>query len=411
LAAWLALVGPLVLAATLTSALAGPNEAARRYGTAERLLITSRAPDDSFRPPSRPPEVTFRPYLDRLGPGFRTWFARRFDRYARKFVRDDGRVVDIENDTISHSEGQGFGMLLALEAGDRRAFSRIWRFARRELQREDGLFSWRYDPHSDPHVTDPNNATDGDILIATALGLAAKRWDRTDYWVEGARVATAISKKLIVHNNGNAILLPGEKGFHRQRIPFKFASLLGISQDASPVFNLSYWVFFAFPMLERLDPVGAWRKVEATGLDFLHRTDGLPSDWSVLSDARRVVPAPGRAPVFGYNAIRIPLYLILAGYDFTSLMADLDRVWGEPGRDVPFTFHHETGERWQPMNASGYRLVHALSHCVHTGEPVPMHLLMKRPDTYYSSSLYLLAVNALYTHHVRCFPAIDGNWP
>ena len=44
-------------------------------------------------------------------------------------LRDpDGRVVDNVNGGISHPESQGYGMLLAIAAGDRDTFERIWSF-------------------------------------------------------------------------------------------------------------------------------------------------------------------------------------------------------------------------------------------------------------------------------------------
>ena len=49
--------------------------------------------------------------------------------YAKRFVTDEGRVIDRENGNASHTEGQGYGMLLAEAAGDRARFDaaqRAW---------------------------------------------------------------------------------------------------------------------------------------------------------------------------------------------------------------------------------------------------------------------------------------------
>src|SRR5262249_22467996 len=78
--------------------------------------------------------------------------------YAEHFVSPEGRVIDTANGNISHSEGQGYGLLLAVLADDRAAFERIWSFTRTELMiRPDGLAAWRWEPDTAPHVTDPNN--------------------------------------------------------------------------------------------------------------------------------------------------------------------------------------------------------------------------------------------------------------
>ncbi len=64
-------------------------------------------------------------------------------------------------------------MLLAYLAASPADFEQIWYFTRTELLlRDDGLAVWKWDPNVKPHVTDTNNASDGDMLIAYALALA-----------------------------------------------------------------------------------------------------------------------------------------------------------------------------------------------------------------------------------------------
>ena len=53
--------------------------------------------------------------------------------YRQKFVTAEGRVVDDVNGGISHSESQGYGLLLACLAGDRATFASIFAFTRTEL--------------------------------------------------------------------------------------------------------------------------------------------------------------------------------------------------------------------------------------------------------------------------------------
>src|SRR5487761_2690925 len=60
--------------------------------------------------------------------------ARLWQDWSKRFVRPSGRVVDTGNHGISHSEGQGYGMLLAVAAGDRPAFDRLWAWTRANLQ-------------------------------------------------------------------------------------------------------------------------------------------------------------------------------------------------------------------------------------------------------------------------------------
>jgi endoglucanase len=47
-----------------------------------------------------------------------------WESYRQAFIRD-GRVIDVDNGGITHSEAQGYGMLLAEAAGDRPTFDRL----------------------------------------------------------------------------------------------------------------------------------------------------------------------------------------------------------------------------------------------------------------------------------------------
>ena len=138
--------------------------------------------------------------------------------YRDRFVMADGRVVDDANGGISHSEGQGYGLLLAFSAGDRGAFERIFDFTRNQLLiRDDGLAAWKWDPNAKPHIVDVNNASDGDILIAYALGLAGKAWGEPRYTEAAAKLATAIGTNLFAEANGRVVLKPGVSGLRAAR--------------------------------------------------------------------------------------------------------------------------------------------------------------------------------------------------
>jgi endoglucanase len=106
------------------------------------------------------------------------WLSVEWRSYAARFIAPEGRVIDNANGGVSHSEGQGYGMLLAAKAGDAARFDALWRWTAHTLQiRKDGLLAWKWDPAAKA-VTDTNNATDGDILVAWALLDARRPADR-----------------------------------------------------------------------------------------------------------------------------------------------------------------------------------------------------------------------------------------
>ena len=161
------------------------------------------------------------------------WVMDAWRTYQSKFISPEGRVIDDANGGISHSEGQGYGMLIAVRAGDRAGFDRLWTWTRANLElRGDYLAAWRWDPAHDPHVADRNSATDGDLLIAWALSEAGAKWDP----------AYAAAARSI-----GPLLLPGAQGFGPSERP------------DGPVVNLSYWIFPALDRLASISHAADWR--------------------------------------------------------------------------------------------------------------------------------------------------------
>ena len=126
-----------------------------------------------------------------------------YQTYLQRFVTPDGRVIDNVNGNITHTESQGYGMLLAVAAGDRETFDRIWTFTETNLYvRPDGLASWKWSPEGGKadaetgQVADPNNASDGDLLIAWALAEAAAAGWNPDYAQRADKIIDALSRVL-----------------------------------------------------------------------------------------------------------------------------------------------------------------------------------------------------------------------
>ena len=70
-----------------------------------------------------------------------------WDVWKSRFLAGNGRVIDHLQDGVSHSEGQGYGLLLAQAFGDREAFDAIESWTREHLLiRDDALMAWRWSP-------------------------------------------------------------------------------------------------------------------------------------------------------------------------------------------------------------------------------------------------------------------------
>ncbi|MBY5815322.1 endoglucanase [Rhizobium leguminosarum] len=311
--------------------------------------------------------------------------------YKAKFLDATGRIIDNGNGNISHSEGQGYGMLLAYLAASPADFEQIWYFTRTELLlRDDGLAVWKWDPNGKPHVTDTNNASDGDMLIAYALALAGTAWKRNDYILAASRMAQALLAETVVHAAGHTLLLPGSEGFAAS------------DREDGPVVNPSYWIYEAIPVMAALAPSDAWQKLSDDGLALLKRMQfgprKLPAEWVSLSDQPQ--PAQGFDAEFAYNAIRIPLYLARGGVTDKALLTRLQQGMSQDG--VPATIDLTTGRPKAVLSDPGYRIVNDVVACVVDGTKLPVSALQFAPALYYPSTLQLLGLAYIGEKHPEC---------
>lgn len=317
--------------------------------------------------------------------------AAAWSAYKAKFLDASGRIVDNGNGDISHSEGQGYGLLLAYLANSPSDFEQIWYFTRTELLlRDDGLAAWKWDPAVTPHVTDTNDASDGDLLIAYALALAGSAWSRTDYIEAAAKMAQALLSHAVVTTGGRTLLLPAVKGF-------------GTGREDGPVINPSYWVYEAIPVMALLAPSDQWQKLSDDGLSLLRSMQfgprKLPADWVSLHGTPR--PADGFDAEFGYNAIRIPLYLARAGISDKALLSRLQAgMIGEGG--APATIDVTTGKPVHALSDPGYQIVNDVVACVTNGTKLPASVRQFAPALYYPSTLQLLGLAFIGEKHPEC---------
>lgn len=312
--------------------------------------------------------------------------------YKTAFLDNSGRIIDTGNGNISHSEGQGYGMWLSVLADNPADFELIWSFTKTELLvRNDGLAAWKWDPQANPHITDINNATDGDILIAYALALAAQQWNRSDYQQTARTIIDTIAQKAVIQNAGRTLLLPAVEGFSSSE------------RADGPVINPSYLIFEAFPVFDALSPSPVWQALTNDGvalLDSLSFGDRkLPADW--VSMKRRPQPAEGFAPEFGYNAVRIPLYLAQAKAGTAALYNRLLTGMSADNGNIATIDLRQNAVK-DTLSDPGYRIVAAIAACAANGTNIPEDLRSFSPTLYYPSTLHLLALSAAKQTHREC---------
>ena len=314
---------------------------------------------------------------------------RDWQLYKERFITEDGRVIDTGNGNISHSEGQGYGMLLAVAYNDRQTFERLWHWTVKHLQiREDRLFAWRWTPSEHGgQVTDNNNASDGDLMIAWALSRAGTHWQEPTYTSAATAISQDIRRKLLRQVGDALVLLPGMVGFEK---------------PDGMIVNLSYWIFPAFADLQTLDPAPEWDRLIGSGLALLTSARfgrwHLPPDWLSL----QAPPAPAHEfpPMFGYNAIRIPLYLIWAKRETSQNLQPYQDFWTsfDGAKFLPPQTNVENNFVDSHDASAGIRAVAQLVATVaaqHRVQPSSFPPLEKEQD-YYSASLLLLTKLAAF---------------
>lgn len=225
--------------------------------------------------------------------------ASLWENFKQHFISKDGRVIDWQNRHMSHSEGQGYTLLLAVELNDPQTFDLVLTWSDNNLGK--GLRAWAWGHSQDGwRVLDNNNATDGDIFHAWALLRAGKKWNNPQYTATGLAIMQAIRQELV---DGNGYLLPARWGFQnceRTRL------------------NLSYYVFPAFRAFAEADPQNRafWNGVYSKGLELyrasLHNPAQLPPDWVSVDEQGRLLPHGGSDATFGFEAICIPVFLAWA---------------------------------------------------------------------------------------------------
>lgn len=305
--------------------------------------------------------------------------------FLSQFLSERGRIVDRDNGDITHSESMGYGMLLAVSYQDRDTFDRMLRWAEDNLQvRDDNLFAWKWVPTPlGGEVTDLNNASDGDILIAWALLRATRLWDEPSYATKAVSILNDLEERCLLMTPYGLVLLPGEHGF---------------VHDYGVVINLSYYVFPALAEFARLDQRvnSPWeRLLRDSGRLFEEARftqAGLPADWILLGDSIRI--APDFPPYFGFDAIRVPLNIAWWGQRNTLLVpvtefwTRFDQLAAIPAQVSLFP---EMPDSEYPVS-QGMRSVILFAQSVRRNRLIEVSQLpaLTRSEGYYSSCLTML---------------------
>lgn len=309
----------------------------------------------------------------------------------------DGRVVDGFQGDASHSEGQGYGLTLAALFGDDAAVTQIIRWTETNLAiREDALLAWRWRPDATPHVTDRNNASDGDLFYAWGLSLAAPLSDSKARLARAVAIAGDLARRCIApcpDGSGRLILLPGTSGFRR---------------DEGIVVNPSYYMARALRDLAALASLPDLARLAADGDTLIAAlaARGPVPDW-VMVTAQGVAPAPQPfSGVSGYEAVRVPLFALWSDQAQSPAVRAYASRMVAAGDDggVATVFDTAGTGVFERSAHPGYAALGALADCVTSNAVGSVMPGFTDDQPYYPATLHLMALVVQASSFQRCVP-------
>jgi endoglucanase len=326
---------------------------------------------------------------DPLLPLWRAWKAIH--------VSSAGRIIDRLQDNVSHSEGQGYALVIAGALGDRAGFDLIldWTLRNLAVRESDTLLAWRWHPAGGGGVTDRNNASDGDLFTAWALIRAAERFKEPRYRKLGEAMAADIVRLCVTPWPGredSLLLLPGVDGFF---------------VEDGYVINPAYYMLRAMADLGEATGAPELGAIAADGdalLASLARERLVP-DWVRVTPAG-FAPAEGKSSDFGYEAMRVPLYLVwsrLPGHAAVTRARDAYLAAIKVDADeTPTVIDPATGKVRETSPDPGYRALAAITACSVGINTTTLTPAFSAHQAYYPGVLQLLSLLAQRETNLGC---------
>lgn len=161
------------------------------------------------------------------------------------------------------SEGQGYGMFIAAHdpAVKESNFAKLVQYYLKHRDRNTQLMAWRQTKKNGKWSSERNSATDGDLFIAKALFLAAKRWKKPAYQRQGQKLIADILR--YEYNPTTHALTVGNWADSKS----KYYNLMRTSDVLPTMFDQFYresndsrWLLIKKTMLKRLNQLSHQHK-------------------------------------------------------------------------------------------------------------------------------------------------------
>lgn len=236
-------------------------------------------------------------------------------------VGDDmGYISDIKNNDV-RTEGMSYGMMIAVQFDKKDIFDRLWRWAVKYMQHQEGplegYFAWSCKTDGTRNAQGP--ASDGELYYVTSLIFASNRWGNDtgiNYLAEAQRILNCSMQKTGMDNVSPFI------NTQTKLITFTPDPMGGSYTDPSyhlPAFY-EVWAKWANDGRSRF-----WQECAAASREYLHKSihpeTGLNPDYNnydgSLRGSRGII-----GDVFRFDSWRVPMNIAL---DYSWSCAD--REW------------------------------------------------------------------------------------
>ena len=257
-----------------------------------------------------------------------------------------GYVSDVKNHD-ARTEGMSYGMMIAVQFGEKEIFDRLWRWSKKYMQHQDGpregYFAWSC--KTDGTRNADGAASDGELYYITALLFASNRWgDQTgiNYKAEAQHILNCIQPKEYTpapRQGGFGGFGPQQQGPQKMYLIDPETRLITFTPDGfgqrftDPSYHIPafYEVWAMYADDGRSD---YWKDCAEKSRTFLHKATnentGLNPDMCNY-DGTLLQGFGGRrngGSNFRYDSWRVPMNITL-DYEWSGADADWQRQYGE----------------------------------------------------------------------------------
>ena len=239
-----------------------------------------------------------------------------------------GYISDVKNHDV-RTEGMSYGMMIAVQFGEKDIFDRLWRWSQKYMQHQDGpregYFAWSC--RTDGRPNSFGSASDGELYYITALLFASNLWgDDTgiNYKAEAQRILNCSVEKT---GEGGAMPL-----INPETKLITFTPDRGGSRYTDPSYHLPafYEVWAKYGDDGRAD---YWNECAAVSREYLHKAThpvtGLNPDYSNY-DGTPLSNNPWQrgSQNFRYDSWRVPMNIAL-DYSWSCADREWQQQYGE----------------------------------------------------------------------------------